>query len=358
MIGLCLLIAFAWSWSSARAADAYAVTLPVDVSAASAAAAREQALADGRVAAFRVLMERMTLAEDWPRLPEVLPEELPSFLRDISVANEKTSEVRYLADLTVRYRAEDIRDLLRAYDIPFAETFSKPVMVLPVYGAGTNFILWDEPNPWREAWQRLPASSGLVPLAHPIGDLQDMTMVDVNQARDGSLEPIGRMAQRYGTDDVLVPSAEVALDPTGQRYQATISVKRFGPATWMSKSFTEIGESEPGESEARFLDRLVTQVAARVEDEWKRDNLLRFDSMGVVAVTVPVNALPEWLAIRKSLGNVAVISQVDVVLLVRDEVRLNLHHIGDIDQLALALAQADLTLSLDGDQWRLSRAAR
>ncbi|GAB6051429.1 hypothetical protein JCM17960_02490 [Magnetospira thiophila] len=354
--GLLVLIPWLFGAATADAADAYALTLPVDVTADSAAAARETALAEGQVKAFRALLERMTLAEDWPRLPEVRPEEVQSYIRDLSVDHEKTSQVRYLADLTVRFREEDIRDLLRAHDVPFAETFSKPLLVLPIYESGGRTVIWEEPNPWRDAWRRLPATNGLVPLVHPIGDLQDMTMVHVTQARDKAMEPLGLMAQRYGADDVLVLLAAVGQDPTGQRYQATVTVDRIGSSTWMSKNFSELAESEPGQSEAAFLDQLVAQVAARVEDEWKRDNLLRYDSLNVVAVTLPVTALSDWLEVRRRLNRVAVISEVDVVLLARDEVRLNLHHLGTIDQLALALAQADLTLSLDGDQWRLSRA--
>ena len=32
------------------------------------------------------------------------------------------------------------------------ESGGKPIVVLPVYQDGASIVLWDDPNPWREAW--------------------------------------------------------------------------------------------------------------------------------------------------------------------------------------------------------------
>ena len=55
-------------------------------------------------------------------------------------------------------------------------------------------------------------------------------------------------------------------------------------------------------------------------------------------------------------GRVAVVRRAEMVLLSRSEVRVNLHFIGDSDQLALALEQSDLRLFEEGGQWRLGLA--
>ena len=57
---------------------------------------------------------------------------------------------------------------------------------------------------------------------------------------------------------------------------------------------------------------------------------------------------------RDRLSGVALIRRTDVVLLSRSEVRANLHFIGSDDQLTVALAQADLTLSRnENEDWML-----
>ena len=80
----------------------------VDVTAETAARAREQALAAGEHMAFRQLLERLTLREDHARLPELEQPEITEYVQDFSVADEKTSAVRYLARLNFRFKAQKV----------------------------------------------------------------------------------------------------------------------------------------------------------------------------------------------------------------------------------------------------------
>ena len=48
----------------------------------------------------------------------------------------------------------------------------------------------------------------------------------------------------------------------------------------------------------------------------------------------------------------------EMVLLSKDEVRLNLHFFGDTGQLALALEQADLKLLQEGGTWVLGQVGK
>jgi hypothetical protein len=74
----------------------------------------------------------------------------------------------------------------------------------------------------------------------------------------------------------------------------------------------------------------------------------------VVAAVVPITGLRDWLAVRKRLQQVAVVRRAEMVLLSQDEVRVNLHFLGDPGQLALALEQADLRLFEESGEWLLT----
>jgi hypothetical protein len=91
-----------------------------------------------------------------------------------------------------------------------------------------------------------------------------------------------------------------------------------------------------------------------LEDSWKQDNLLQFDQRSLLTVDIPIKNLRDWLRMKKRLGNVAVVRTVDMVLLSKTAVRINLHYIGAVEQLSLALEQADLTLLGSGEKWVLN----
>ena len=168
-----LLLAVAGLAVPVRSADArshvFTVSgVPVDVTAETAAAARETAHAEGHVKAMEKLLARL-LPRDELGLPRPLnAAEILAYVQDFSVANERTSDVRYLSELTFRFRPEPIRELLRANGLQHAETMSKPVVVLPIFGIEGEAVLWGEANPWWAAWAARPPGGWLVPLTVPL----------------------------------------------------------------------------------------------------------------------------------------------------------------------------------------------
>ena len=325
----------------------------VDVTADTANAARERALVDGERTAFRRLLERLTLGSDHGRLPDLPRAEIANFLQDFSVADEKTSTVRYLAKLTFRFKADEVRRLLDRLGVPFAETMSKPVLMLPVYQSAGALLLWDDPNPWRSAWTGRAARDGLVPMLFAAGDLPDVAAIGAEQAAAGDESRLAAVAQRYGTTDTIVAVATIGYLPQQPLPHVRVFVSRHGPSAQKGRTEIEI-QGAAGESIEGLLHRAAGETARLVEDSWKRENLLRLDRSSVAAVSVPIAKLADWLAVRKRLGNVSVVRRADVVLMSRAEVQLNIQFIGEPDQLMLALGQADLQLTREGDIWVLT----
>ncbi len=342
---------------AAPASRVFEVTgVRVDVTAATAAAAREQALADGEAAAFRRLIERLTLPADRGLLPELTRHEITSLVREFSVAEEKVSPVRYLARLDFSFDADKIRRLLADSGIAYAATRSKPLLVLPVLRSAGATLLWDDPNPWRAAWavRAQTLADGLVPVVVPLGDLADIAVVGAEQALAGEGQRFAQLSQRYRTGDTLIAQA-VLERPSAGPAQLQVTVDRHRPAE-RDRVFARSFRIDPGDDLDGVFAAVVDAVVGRLEDDWKQDNLLRFDRLSVAAVVVPIATLEDWLAVRRRLGGVAVLERFDLVLLSRDQARVNLYYAGTPHQLMVALQQNDLVLTGDGADWRLGLA--
>jgi len=324
----------------------------VDVTAKTAAAAREQALAQGEAKAFRLLIDRLTLPADRGLLPELTRHEISSLVKDFSVAKEKVSNVRYLASLDYSFKADKIRRLLVDSGVPYAATRSKPILVLPVYQSAGALILWDEPNPWRDAWAARPEGTGLVPTIVPLGDLADISAIGAEQAVQGDPARLAALARRYGTGDTLLVYAVQENQAPGERAKLKVTVGRYRPEGRV-QAFVRTFRAQEGESLDAVFDRAVDAITGQMENDWKQENLLRFDRPSVAAVTVRIADLGDWLAVRRRLENVAVLQRVDLVLLSRDQARVNLYYAGTPHQLLVALEQADLSLNQEGAEWIL-----
>lgn len=328
----------------------------VDVTADSAQTARMQALALGEKKAFRLLLRRLTLQAYYDRLPDVSAGEITGLIVDFAVADEKSSSVRYIAKLDYHFRGAGVRALLDAHGIPYAETVSKPVLMLPVYQAAGALSLWDDPNPWRSAWDTLGSEGGggLVPMVLPVGDLQDVRTIGAEQAIEGDMQRLEAIALRYGAGDVVVAHGILRMDAFGGLPELEVYLTRFGSALQehtVVKSFS----ATAGEDINHLLNRAAEALQGQVEDNWKQDNLIQAGQAQVMPIQVRVGGLKDWVSVQGRLNGVAIIRRADVVLLRRDQVRLNLHFIGDAEQLALSLDQADLVLWEEAGTWYLGQ---
>ena len=338
--------------------DVFTVSnIDVDVTAKSATAARETAHAEGHVLAMQKLLTRLLPREELMRVrPFELPE-IVEYVRDFEVDNEHTSDVRYLARLTFRFKADAIRKLLRDEGLVFAETQSKPVLVLAVYGPAGEALLWEDGNPWARAWALRQPGGWLVPLQVPLGDLGDVASVDAAQALSGDRERLAALATRYGTEDVLVTQAVLSGDTeTGL---ATLQVGSSRIGTQQLQTLVASYAQEPGETLAGLLTRAANAVDADVQEAWKQRNLLRPGSQRRIVVSVPIAGLADWLEVKRRLGGVAAVQKNEVTLISRKRTEVDLTFVGDEQQLILALAQRDLSLTLNpvsGWQIRLSEA--
>jgi hypothetical protein len=328
--------------------------VPVDATAANASAARDLAIAEGEQQAFRMLMDRLTQPNDRARVPKVTLAQLNDLVQGFEVANERRSGVRYLADYTFHFRPEAVRQFLRRAGIAFAETPSKPLIVLPVLHALGRSLLWDDPNPWREAWANTKSASGLVPLVRPFGDLDDVQAIDADTAAQGDDAGLRAVAKRYGDGDVLVTQATLKID--GGQHIVDVTSTRYTPGvagveqTWVSST-----TANPGESDADAMGRAVAATQAQVEEAWRLANTLDTNQSGTLLARVPAASLQEWVAVRDRLSGMAAVRSSRLLALDREGARIEIRFIGDAMQLRLALAQRDLELSGNDPDWVLQR---
>lgn len=332
-------------------ADPFVVhNVPVDVTATSVTEARERGLTQARVTAFRRLIEWMTLRENWAAIATPDTNKVIEMVLEFSVANERSSAVRYLADLTVRFDPVSIRTFLRAQNFPFAETPSRFLVVVPLYqpSAGGAVELWQDANPWRDAWSAILPHDGLVPITLPLGDLQDIAMVSADQAIAKDREALMKLAAKYGAAGVVLARATSTGDTLNI---AVTELRPLGDPFEAQLSATVSGADDKARAEA--FKTAAIEAMQPVEDHWKKRNTLRFGAGGKLTALISVNSLQEWLGIKARLARVPAVEKVDLEAMSKTLVQAAITFVGDEAQLQFAMSQSDLELSKDGDMWIL-----
>ena len=379
---LCGVLPALLACAAARAEPVFTVNdVPIDAEAASSAEARERAIADGQRAAWEMLLRRLTVEGAGARPPAPGAAALAAMVGGFSIDDELVSPTRYRAALTVDFEPRAVRRLLRDHGVAYAETVSKPVLVVAVHRDRRGARLWGEDDRWRRAWEERPPRGGLVPLLLPLGDVIDLGTVNAAQALASDGKALAALAGRYGTSELVVAvggipelgataavagkggraahdpesiaaePADAADDPSVAGLAMTLSVRRI--TTGGERSFDETLIGQAGETRGALFRRAVERAVAILERDWKRANLVRYDHERALRVAVPIRGLSDWVGIRRRLAGLAVIAAVDIDSLSRRAAALTLRHYGTPDQLRLALEHAGLALAAVEDGWVL-----
>ena len=360
-LGFCWVLAsFLTPTGGVLASDVFTIrNVEVNEKASSELTAKTKALATGQRLALAAMFKRVTILHDHARLPAATDQLVTELVRDFSVSDEKFGGGRYLGKLSVRFRPKAVRSLLEQMSIPFAETASRPLVVLPVLVSGKSQLLWDEPNPWFEIWGEVSSPHGLLPLLMPHGELSDVSLISAEQASAGHLNRLSAVSQKYSTRGVVVPVAEFSTIKARNVQRVEIKLITFSSTGHVKKALSAY-ESQPGMTEEEFQKHVALVLIQQLEEDWKQANLLTGGNVNALIAVVPVTKLAEWLAIKERLSQVATVKHVGIRRMSVRETEIAIRFQGAPDQLRVALEQNGLRLSSYADQtvWTLERLDR
>ncbi|MDE0780099.1 MAG: DUF2066 domain-containing protein [Alphaproteobacteria bacterium] len=319
--------------------------IKIDETAASASMARSSAIEKGQREALERLIARLTRRVFRGRIGEIDQETMQFLISALRIDNERTSDIRYLANLTVIFKSDAVRNYLRTANIPFAEVRSRPILIIPVIEQRAAYALWENPNPWRDAWLNLPSNPGLVPVVAPIGDLSDYAGLTADQAVEADVGALSEMSNRYGAGSAMVAIA--TIDETRLGFlQVQITAARVGRHD--EKPLLVTLQALPEEPLEGLFDRAVAAVVGALDDDWKSNNSVSFGQAERLHAAVPIQNLRSWIEVRGRLENVPTVRQVRLLALTLNSAEIEVDYFGDERRLSRALDRFDLVLEASG----------
>jgi hypothetical protein len=364
-----LLVLLATAPLRAAEDDPYSVTVSVDATGETSGKARDEARNDGERRAFATLAERLSGGAAPAKLPKLDDNTLADLVVSFEVANERMSGVRYIADVTYHFRPAEVQRLLQKSGValggpgPSPES-GKSLVVIPVYQSGGASVLWDDPNPWRDAWTQQPsgAGPGARHFAVPLGDAGDLAAIDAAKARAADAAALAAIARRNGGEEAIVALATLRGAP-GNPTTLDVAVRRYRAGQPVDVH-TDTVAANPGERPEQLFRRAAAQIATDIESGWKKGPLPRYDQQGRLTAVLPITGLEDWVRVRERLAALPAIRTVNLVTLSLQEATIELDYLGSIDQLKTSLAEAKLDLVRGDPQgspqsasmWRLARS--
>jgi hypothetical protein len=337
-----LLFTAAFAAPTARAQESlYTVAnVHVDAGGASSTEALNAAIAQGRSRAFQVLYRRLTRQADWNRQPALDAATLLRLGRGYTIANERRSTTRYVADVTYIFNPDAVTRTLRAAGIIFAQTAARRILVIPMSpGVGRG--------PWAQALMAPAFQTSLVPFTVTGADA-DAELAGLNFESAG-WNDVSAVASRNRVTEVALVQAVYANG------KMTVNIRRLG----LGETPARVSVDVPMVQTVSTTYPAAAQAAVRaIEDIWKTRNSIDTTQRGRLTVDVRIASLAQWGELQSQLAAISNVTGMSVTAMTTGYARIVLTTIGGTEQLREALAGAGLSLTNRGGQWTLARTGQ
>ena len=322
----------------AAAQDIYTVAdIHVDATAASSAEALNLAILQGRPKAFQILYHRLTRQQDWAREPALDGPALVRLSRGYTLANERRSTTRYVADVTYMFSPDSVARLLQGAGIAYSQGAAKRILIVPMAPGFTG-------GPWAQALAAPALRDSVVPFEVAGAADDKPTLKDINFETASWGDVSAAAARVKATEAALVQVVYV-------NGKVTVNIRRLGLGETPAKTSVDVpllqtvGTTYPSAAAA---------AVHAIEDMWKARSAVDFSQRGHLTADRACGSLAQWGGIRSALAGIDNVTSVDVTAIDIGYAQLSISYQGNTDQLRDAMNNAGLALANRDGEWTLA----
>ncbi len=254
---------------------------------------RKNALQQSYLIGLERYLDWVTISSK-PSIGELLKSINPSnFVTSYSIESESFSAEKYSALITVNFDLKKIEKLLKEKNIKYYAGNGPETLILPLMSYNNQLILWDDPNPWFKSWIERPIDGNLTNFIIPDGDLEDLIIVNADDARNLNFKEIKNISIKYGVKKVMVPFLKI--DETEGKI--TYLLRCFDGLSKETLDIKIIKESDSKGFNIAMFD-ILNSFTRLYDDYWVYDNLKKMESQVIIEANIIYESFNDWIFIK------------------------------------------------------------
>lgn len=181
-------------------------------------AAEAKAIDYGKKRAIYLLSKKLGAVDSEATLAKLKPEDLKDMVRGYTIIRRERSEEKTYIEMRVTIADTPLR---AALGLPDSEDISinfrrRGILVLPVFVATERPLLWEKRNPLSQPLKSLALKMGKGSVILPVGDPDDLRVVDYNNVLTVDYNRLKEMVARYGASEILIAVVTLGLEDTSE----------------------------------------------------------------------------------------------------------------------------------------------
>ena len=220
------------------------------------------------------------------------------YISGYSIESEKFKKDNYSALISVNFYQKKIENLLNINEIKYFAKKGPKTLIIPIIKFENRLVLWDDPNPWFDAWLKRPLDPNLTVFMLPLGEVNDLITLSAEDAINFRYYKIKNLANKYKSEDVIVVIIE--LKENNDSYLLSLkAINGFTKNKIFSNEIVQVRKNNLSE----YLLKLANNFAEYYDDLWVYNNLEKMNFKSKTSVKVKFNKFSEWINAKNFLLN-------------------------------------------------------
>ena len=275
-----------------RNSSYYVKNIKVDLTKKSIVEARKLAEDKAKLFGLKKLVNKLTLRNKKIKFKNLEVLQLVDYLKINSEANSNT---RYVANFDICFNRKLIIEYFHKNKIQYAETYRKPISILPVFKGPRGVIIWDEKDPWYLKWKtEIKSSEGLVTFSLAKGNLKLSRRIRSNLINVSNKDLISKLINLEKSEELLVVIAEPVLKNDGKTFLSTYAKIYNKNGTLENTLYRNQTPLKTTASiyniDQTLLNQEVLNIKNSIEKNWKKDNLINSNIINEVELIIPISS--------------------------------------------------------------------
>ncbi len=313
----------------------YITNIKSDVTSKNIQKAKLIAENNARSTAFKEMFERLVLN---PKNDNTFKIDLKNIINFIKINQEASSITRFVGSFDVCFDKTETTKFFENNDLSYAEIFSVPISVFPIYGSPRGYVFFDEQNTWQSIWTReIDNYNGLLSLKVSKGNIFLKRKLKAKKILSSESKEILKIITYDQTKRLITVIAEPVLLKNGD-FALKTSAKLYNKnGQFVANIYKNVKNFKNYENvkrnEKKYLEKEVKKIIYIYSESWKKSNLFNKDILTHIDLYVPIKKDKNWSNFINLVDDIPYINEFIIIAIRNDVGKVRIQFQGTVDTL-------------------------
>ena len=322
---------------NAFASPLYTTKISVDVTDENVAIAKQKALQQAQREGLNNVILAISTQKTVDQISLLNDKQIEHFISGIQVLMEKSSDVRYIADLEIEINKDVLNAYIKENDLPIIITEAQNALLIPVLEQeNKTHDIWGNDNFWREAFiTKTNLHNGVLNFHNIEKNLGNISNIDANTIFDMSPEQFAELSSFNRVEQIIV-------------LKYSINDKKIYTKSFPSNKVIETNFDET-DTPSLLIDKILPQLKGDKKQTEETSPSTTTQKQFDVLYTYP--NLGKWMTLKRLLESNPMIDNIKIISMANKKVHFNFTYYGVLEKLQSTLTLNGYNLKDNGEYY-------